>query len=139
MVKKKILILNLLSTTHTLYFFFNLESDQFDLLNTPPVTTIDRNWQIKETEKLGSVVTRVRAFDAEDDRLTFDIEPLTPGYFANGNNDSLPFLIDPDEGVVTLNQSPLEWVSLIEREFQNFMFFLLIDHCLFSPAISYYM
>lgn len=67
------------------------------VLNTPPVMYMERNWKIPETEKVDTVIIRAQAHDNEHDVLTFDLEPLT--------DRNLPFRIDPNTGVVYLNES----------------------------------
>lgn len=68
------------------------------------MVSIDRNWRIFENEKIGSVVTRVRADDGENDQLEFGLEPLAYGKYAT-DEDKLPFRIDKETGVVYLNET----------------------------------
>jgi fibroblast growth factor receptor 1 len=101
------------------YFFNRLFTDSAQpVLNTPPIMLVDRNWRISETEPVGSVITRVRADDAEKDELTFDLEPKSYNnlYYGDSSNTnssekSLPFRIDPKTGVVRLNESLIGRVS----------------------------
>lgn len=72
--------------------------------NAPPTLQFDRNWQIPETEKVGTVITRVRGSDNEGRPLVFGLEPLQFGG-ADKIPERLPFRIDPDTGVVYLNES----------------------------------
>ncbi|XP_012283443.1 tyrosine kinase receptor Cad96Ca [Orussus abietinus] len=76
--------------------------------NTPPVMWLERNWVLPESEPVGSIVTRVRAEDNEQDELTYGLEPLIHSY--NGANipqtqPPLPFYIDNRTGTVFLNES----------------------------------
>ncbi|KAE8737220.1 Tyrosine kinase receptor Cad96Ca-like, partial [Frankliniella occidentalis] len=74
--------------------------------NTPPVMHIDRDWLISDAEPVGSVVTRVRASDAEGDALKFGLEPLQLYPHPQGEPPPpLPFAIDEDTGVVKTNAS----------------------------------
>ena len=74
--------------------------------NTPPVMHIDRDWLISDAEPVGSVVTRVRASDAEGDALKFGLEPLLLYPHPQGEPPPpLPFEIDEDSGVVHTNAS----------------------------------
>lgn len=70
---------------------------------------VDRNWRIPETLAVGSVVQQVRADDSENNVLEFGLEPLRNG---NGYVDAegkMPFRIDPQTGVVYLNESLVGW------------------------------
>ncbi|XP_055853236.1 tyrosine kinase receptor Cad96Ca [Episyrphus balteatus] len=102
-------------------------TSQNSLLNTPPVMYVDRNWRISETEEVGSVIARVRADDAEHDLLQFDLEPHFHDNYANPNqpgttvHDGLPFRIDPNTGVVYLNE------SLAGRGGQNFFLYITVS------------
>ncbi|XP_034234117.1 tyrosine kinase receptor Cad96Ca [Thrips palmi] len=74
--------------------------------NTPPVMHIDRDWLISDGEPVGSVVTRVRAEDAEGDPLSFGLEPLLLYPHPQGEPPPpLPFTIDETSGVVHTNAS----------------------------------
>lgn len=80
------------------------------MTNTPPVMSINRNWRISESETNGSVVTKVLAEDAENDKLEFGLEPFTSNNYgsfgSNGqSNKHHPFRIDPDSGVVYINDT----------------------------------
>lgn len=90
--------------------------------NTPPVMYLDRNWKISEAEKIDSVIARVQANDNENDPLTFGLEPLNYGF---GNeeesNKTLPFRIDPNTGVVYLNE------SLLGRGGENFFLYVTVS------------
>ncbi|XP_026482534.1 tyrosine kinase receptor Cad96Ca-like [Ctenocephalides felis] len=92
--------------------------------NTPPIMRLDRNWRVSSAEPIGSVIVRVRAEDAENDRLTFGIEPISRdsnlgGLSGNVERD-IPFEIDPDTGVVTLTK------SLKDRGGQNFFLYVTV-------------
>ncbi|KAL9703652.1 hypothetical protein quinque_007170 [Culex quinquefasciatus] len=67
-------------------------------LNTPPVILVDRNWRIRENMTVGTLITQVRADDADNDELEFGLDPLKPGQLQ-------PFRIDPNTGYVYLNDS----------------------------------
>lgn len=74
--------------------------------NTPPVMWIDRNLVLLDTEPVGSVVTRARAEDNEQDQLTYGLEPLGHNY--NGNDSPqppLPFFIDNSTGIIYVNET----------------------------------
>ncbi|XP_066600812.1 tyrosine kinase receptor Cad96Ca [Prorops nasuta] len=74
--------------------------------NTPPVMWLDRNWVLPDSEPVGSIVTRVRAEDNEQDVLTYGLEPL--GHSYNGDDSPqppLPFFIDNSTGTVFLNET----------------------------------
>lgn len=72
---------------------------------------VERNWRLPETLPVGSVVQQVRADDSENNVLEFGLEPLRNGNFGNVNVDEekMPFRIDPQTGVVYLNQSLSGW------------------------------
>lgn len=64
---------------------------------------VDNHWKINESEKVGTVIARVQASDADpNDVLTFglDFDELT-----RKENETLPFRINQDTGVVYLNES----------------------------------
>jgi len=67
--------------------------------NTPPIMWLDRNWRLPETEQVGNVITRVRAEDTEQDKLTYGLEPH------DYNGKPLPFFIDNSTGIVFLNET----------------------------------
>lgn len=73
--------------------------------NTPPTINVDREWIVSEDDPIGTVVTRVRAQDQEQDVLTFGLELAGP--YANGFGDGfkvVPFTIEPS-GIVKINES----------------------------------
>jgi len=85
--------------------------------NTPPVMWLDRNWVLPDTEPVGSIVTRVRAEDNEQDTLTYGLEPLQHNY--NGDDSPqppLPFFIDNSTGTVFLNETLKEKVCIFSGE-----------------------
>lgn len=59
---------------------------------------VDRNWRIRENMTVGTLITQVRADDADNDELEFGLDPLKPGQLQ-------PFRIDPNTGYVYLNDS----------------------------------
>lgn len=73
---------------------------------------LDRNWQIPETEEVGTVITRVRGSDGEGGSLEYGLEPLQ-FYGTNKKSERLPFRIDPNTGVVYLNESLVGKVRII--------------------------
>ncbi|KAL6260765.1 hypothetical protein P5V15_008289 [Pogonomyrmex californicus] len=78
--------------------------DQFSD-NTPPVIWLDRNWVLPDTEPVGSVVTRVRANDNEQNNLTYGLEHRH-NYNGDGSpQPPLPFSIDSKTGTVYLNET----------------------------------
>lgn len=67
---------------------------------------LDRNWQIPDTEEVGTVITRVHGSDNEGGKLEYGLEPIQ--YYVTGSKqkpESLPFRIDKKTGVVYLNES----------------------------------
>jgi hypothetical protein len=70
--------------------------------NTPPVLMLDRTWSIPSNEVVGSIVTRVRAIDAENDPLIFGLEPKEGPLWSG---EPVPFTINNSTGVVYLNES----------------------------------
>lgn len=72
--------------------------------NTPPTMYLERNWQIRETEEVGTVITRVHGSDSEGGSLEYGLEPLQ-FYGTDKTPERLPFRIDPETGVVYLNES----------------------------------
>lgn len=72
--------------------------------NTPPTINVDREWIVSEDDPIGTVVTRVRAQDQEQDVLTFGLE--LPGPYENGYGiiKEVPFTIEPS-GSVKINDS----------------------------------
>lgn len=76
---------------------------------------LDRNWVLPDNEPVGSIVTRVRADDNEEDTLTYGLEPNGGSY--DGNNSPqppLPFSIDNTTGTVFLNETLKGRVSIFE-------------------------
>ncbi|XP_060523799.1 tyrosine kinase receptor Cad96Ca-like [Cylas formicarius] len=72
--------------------------------NTPPYMYLDRNWQIYDTEQIGSKIAQVHGNDAENGQLIYGLEPLQ--FFGSKKPpDKLPFRIDRDTGAVYLNES----------------------------------
>lgn len=82
------------------FHYSGTSQQQLQFPNTPPISYQDRDWQIWEDEKVNSVITRVQGHDNEQDILTFGLESK----FNNGE-DSLPFRIDQNTGIVYLNES----------------------------------
>lgn len=79
--------------------------------------SINRNWRISESESIGSVVTKVTAEDAENDKLEFGLEPFTYNNYgsfgSNGQSEKQhPFRIDADNGVVYINNSLIGRVNI---------------------------
>uniref|UniRef100_A0A336MZ86 CSON008904 protein n=1 Tax=Culicoides sonorensis TaxID=179676 RepID=A0A336MZ86_CULSO len=83
---------------------FKVVDAQLQTFNTPPTINVDREWVVKEDEPIGSVVTRVKAQDQEQDELTFDLG--LPEYYENGYGmiKQSPFTID-STGIVKVNES----------------------------------
>ncbi|XP_055592197.1 tyrosine kinase receptor Cad96Ca [Uranotaenia lowii] len=67
-------------------------------LNTPPVIIVERNWRLRENTTVGTIITQVRADDADNDELEFGLDPLS-------NNQLQPFIIEENTGIVRLNES----------------------------------
>ncbi|KYN06731.1 Tyrosine kinase receptor Cad96Ca [Cyphomyrmex costatus] len=81
---------------------------------------LDRNWRLSETEPVGNVITRVRAEDNEQDKLTYGLEP----HDYNGDNklqSPLPFFIDNRTGTVFLNE------TLKGRAGQNLLLYVTVS------------
>ena len=73
---------------------------------------LERKWVIQDTAPLGEIVARVRAQDSEMDRLVYGLEPKF-----NGDGEPvepLPFLINNATGVVKVNDSLINRVSLLD-------------------------
>ncbi|KAK6633751.1 hypothetical protein RUM44_004358 [Polyplax serrata] len=82
--------------------------------NSPPILTLDRSWDLLVSEPVGTVITRVKAFDQENDVLTFGLEMID-------SNRENPFIIDPDTGVVKLNK------SLEKRAGEKFLMYVTVN------------
>lgn len=91
--------------------------------NTPPVMYLDRNWKISENEKTDSVIARVQAHDNENDILTFDLVESHNGFGIEQDDSGkgLPFRINPNTGVVYLNE------SLEGRGGENFFLYVTVS------------
>ncbi|XP_033322515.2 tyrosine kinase receptor Cad96Ca [Megalopta genalis] len=90
--------------------------------NTPPVMSIDRNLVLRDTEPVGSVVTRARAEDNEQDQLTYGLESI--GHSYNGDDSPqppLPFFIDNSTGIIYVNE------TLKERGGQNLFLYVTVS------------
>ncbi|XP_012525889.1 tyrosine kinase receptor Cad96Ca isoform X2 [Monomorium pharaonis] len=88
--------------------------------NTPPIMWLDRNWRLPETEPVGNVITRVRAEDNEQDKLTYGLEPHDH-YNGNKLQPPLPFFIDNRTGIVFLNE------TLKGRAGQNLLLYVTVS------------
>lgn len=76
---------------------------------------LDRNWVLPDTEPVGSIVTRVRAEDNEQDTLIYGLE--SNGHKYNGDDSPqppLPFFIDNSTGTVFLNETLKGRVSIFD-------------------------
>ncbi|KAJ8983276.1 hypothetical protein NQ317_010526 [Molorchus minor] len=72
--------------------------------NTPPTMWLERSWNIKENETIGSRIAQAHGEDAENQDLLYDLEPIQfPGN--KKPTERLPFRIDPVTGTVYLNES----------------------------------
>ncbi|XP_032288741.1 tyrosine kinase receptor Cad96Ca isoform X2 [Drosophila virilis] len=116
------IILMCLVTINVLFVAEAVGQDQ----NAPPILYVrERNWRISEAEEVGQIIDRVRAEDADGDDLVFGIEPrfLSPiGANQQANTPSkLPFRIDPNTGVVYLNE------SLLGRAGENFLIYITVS------------
>ncbi|XP_078041064.1 tyrosine kinase receptor Cad96Ca [Augochlora pura] len=90
--------------------------------NTPPVMSIDRNLVLRDTEPVGSVVTRARAEDNEQDQLTYGLESI--GHSYNGDDTPqtpLPFFIDNSTGIIYVNE------TLKDRGGQNLFLYVTVS------------
>ncbi|XP_055300953.1 tyrosine kinase receptor Cad96Ca [Sitodiplosis mosellana] len=84
--------------------------------NSPPVVLVDNHWKIPEDEKIDTVIARVQASDNDpNDVLTFGLEPSD-----GAEDETLPFRINRDTGVVYLNE------SLEGRGGENFLLYVTV-------------
>ncbi|GAB0087522.1 Tyrosine kinase receptor Cad96Ca [Sergentomyia squamirostris] len=90
-------------------------------LNSPPIMTVDRNWRIFDTHEVGSFVTQVHAVDDENDPLEFGLEPWNGNFGAPAGEEKMPFRIDPNTGIVYLNESLEGWAG------QNFFIYVTVS------------
>lgn len=83
-------------------------------LEAPPEVSLERRWEVADTEAVGSVVTRVRVSGGD---VTFGLEKDAGWNIAGTPPDSrpLPFRIDLSSGVVYTNQSLQGRVSLLQH------------------------
>ncbi|KAH8314235.1 hypothetical protein KR074_003759 [Drosophila pseudoananassae] len=90
--------------------------------NAPPILYVrERNWRIPESERVGQFIDQVRAEDPDGDDLIFGIEPRFSPIPGSGDTpEKLPFHIDRESGVVTLNE------SLAGRAGQNFLIYITV-------------
>uniref|UniRef100_A0A1B6E4F9 receptor protein-tyrosine kinase n=2 Tax=Clastoptera arizonana TaxID=38151 RepID=A0A1B6E4F9_9HEMI len=86
--------------------------------NTPPIMSLNREWKIDDTEPIGTVVTRARAEDLENDPLEFGIEKGRLGF---DDGKPVPFRIDNTTGVVYTNE------SLISRSGQELFLYVSVN------------
>lgn len=124
-----------LSIKLNVYFSFNLffvisgaaNANRFDeLSNSPPVVLVDRLWRISEDEKVGMAIARVQANDNDPNEVfTFEIEPEI-------ENQTLPFRINKDTGVVYLNE------SLVGRGGEKFFLYVIAKDDKFNPKVQVY-
>lgn len=82
---------------------------------------LDRNWKISENEKIDSVIARVQAHDNEQDILTFGLEVDELNGSIGDVDDTLPFRIDPNTGIVYLNN------TLEGRGGENFFLYVTVS------------
>ncbi|CAH0768790.1 unnamed protein product [Bemisia tabaci] len=82
--------------------------------NAPPVILLERRWSIPDNEKIGTVVTKVRGDDSDGDILEYGLEK----HFGDRNQKPLPFAIDNETGVITVNQ------SLHDRSGEQFLLYV---------------
>lgn len=83
-----ILVLLLFSTTHSRGI-------------GPSTITVDRNWSIPESTKIGTIVKTVQVQSETNETINYSLElddPFSP-------NQENPFWIDPSTGYVYLNKS----------------------------------
>lgn len=86
--------------------------------NTPPTMWLDRNWQIPDTEPIGSKIIQVHGSDSEGGPLVYGLEPLQY-YGSNKAAEKLPFIIDETTGTVYLNESLKGRVKYIYLRIKN--------------------
>ncbi|XP_018563441.2 tyrosine kinase receptor Cad96Ca-like, partial [Anoplophora glabripennis] len=72
--------------------------------NTPPTLWLDRNWDIKENETVGTKIAQAHGDDAEGEPLVYGLEPIQ-FYGSKRPPEKLPFRIDNETGTVYLNES----------------------------------
>lgn len=123
------------SSTFILFYFFFLffvisgaaNEARFDELpNTPPVVLVDSLWKISEDEKVGTTIARVQANDDDPNEVfTFDMEPEI-------ENQTLPFRINKDTGVVYLNE------SLVGRGGDKFLLYVKVTDGKYHSKVQVY-
>lgn len=72
--------------------------------NTPPTLWLERNWDIKENETVGTKIAQAHGNDAEGEALAYGLEPIV-FYGSKRPPERLPFRIDNETGTVYLNES----------------------------------
>lgn len=82
----------------TILFFLFLADAQFFRGNAPPILSVERTWEIPDDEPVGSIISRAKASDDENDPIVFSLELNDPNY-------RNPFIINETTGVVKLNES----------------------------------
>lgn len=97
-----------------------------ELPNTPPVVLVDSLWRISEDEKVGTAIARVQANDDDPNEVfTFDMEPEI-------ENQTLPFRINKDTGVVYLNE------SLVGRGGDKFLLYVKVTDGKYHSKVQVY-
>jgi hypothetical protein len=72
--------------------------------NTPPTMWLERYWKILESEPVGSKIIQAHGRDNEGGRVIYGLEPLQ-SLGSETPTEKLPFWIDPNTGIVYLNES----------------------------------
>lgn len=75
----------------------------------PATITVDRNWNIPESTKVGTIVKTVNVQGENNQTRTYSLE-LEANPFSRNQQEN-PFWIDPQTGYVYLNTSLEGWVS----------------------------
>lgn len=94
---------------HTLVFVLLLLATKFSRGSGPGTISVDRNWSVPESTKIGQIVKTVRVTGVGNRSVTYSLE--TDDTLGFGNFES-PFWINPSTGYVYLNKSLEGWVSL---------------------------
>ncbi|KAH8295263.1 hypothetical protein KR018_009459 [Drosophila ironensis] len=119
--RRRSLLLAFIAVTAAVVSLASQEAEAHDQ-NAPPILYVrERNWRIPESERVGQVIDQVRAEDPDGDDLIFGMEPRFSPIPGSGDTpEKLPFHIDRETGVVTLNE------SLAGRAGQNFLIYITV-------------
>ncbi|KAG5666292.1 hypothetical protein PVAND_017843 [Polypedilum vanderplanki] len=93
---------------HTLVFILLLLATKFSRGSGPGTISVDRNWSVPESTKIGQIVKTVRVTGVGNRSVSYSLE--TDDTLGFGNFES-PFWINPSTGYVYLNKSLEGWKS----------------------------